>query len=128
MVELLGLQGCRHNTQRNHASQPPSIGGAPAAARARILREKRLTLDVEPAPSPGRADGAELQTRVSQAMLRFFVAGIESRGTVGDALRRTVSVELKCGNPHGYWCFERSGLASVGCIHKPAHDRALGFR
>jgi len=61
-------------------------------------------------------------------MLRFFVAGIESRGTVGDALRRTVSVELKCGNPHGYWCFERSGLASVGCIHKPAHDRALGFR
>jgi hypothetical protein len=39
-----------------------------------------------------------------------------------------VSVELKCGNPDGYWCFERSGLASVGRIHKPAHDRGLGFR
>ena len=49
-----------------------------------------------------------------------------------DRRRRPVadraSVELKCGNPHGYWCFERSGLASVGRIHKPAHDRALGFR
>ena len=62
-------------------------------------------------------------------MLRFFVAGIESRGTVGDALRTaSVSVELKCGNPHDYWCFERSGLDTVGRTHKPAHDRGLGFR
>jgi hypothetical protein len=63
------------------------VGIARPAVAAQHVDE--LTLDVEPAPSPGRADGAELQTRVSQAMLRFFVAGIESRGTVSDALRRT---------------------------------------
>src|SRR5262249_22508659 len=44
---------------------------APAAARARILREKRLTLDVDPAPSPGRADEGESTNAT------FFVAGIE---------------------------------------------------
>ena len=49
-----------------------------------------------------------------------------------DRRRRPVadraSVELKCGNPHGYWCFERSGLATVARIHKPAHEGGLGFR
>src|SRR6516165_8619284 len=36
-----------------------------------------------------------------------------------------VSVDLKCGNPHGYWCFERSGLTTVAVS---TNWPRLGFR
>ena len=56
-------------------------------------------------------------------MLRFFVAGIESRGTVGDALRRiTMSVELKHRNPQGIGTTVPCPHPRQGPIHKSAYN------
>jgi hypothetical protein len=62
---------------------------------------------------------------------REFIAGLGAAASPARGARAaTVSVELKCGNPHGYWCFERSGRPPLAVsTNRPTIERSdSGYR
>jgi len=83
--------GRRHQGQPVHAA--PSI-----ELNLWEATHPRCNPHLRPVSKGGDANADQPPRRVSQAILHFFIVGIESRGTVGGALRRNAVSFARCAH------------------------------